>query len=246
MDTKGFFDFYYALYAKGGDDVVINSMFRRKGGVRKLFFDITKKREVCEACIFTCFLENDKFKEQLLIYENIFKETIERYKTSHWFNEDFGKEEKTLEYYARKYHEIRKRQIELVLKFIEKVRNPKNVQVQVEVERKPYYEGYSVEKITQLFDFLIKKGYLDCNTSKDEFIYYFTGVGEQPTNTLKWCRANVQLAILIGKLFDTDEKKWHKAEQIFGITHLKSSFFNASDKTFDKSEVNAFIICEFI
>lgn len=246
MDTKGFFDFYYALYAKGGDDVVINSMFRRKGGVRKLFFDITKKREVCEACIFTCFLENDKFKEQLLIYENIFKETIERYKTSHWFNEDFGKEEKTLEYYARKYHEIRKRQIELVLKYIDKVRNPKNVQVQVEVERKPYYEGYSVEKITQLFDFLIKKGYLDCNTSKDEFIYYFTGVGEQPTNTLKWCRANVQLAILIGKLFDTDEKKWHKAEQIFGITHLKSSFFNASDKTFDKSEVNAFIICEFI
>lgn len=246
MDTKGFFDFYYALYAKGGDDVVINSMFRRKGGVRKLFFDITKKREVCEACIFTCFLENDKFKEQLLIYENEFRQSIENYKTSHWFNEDFGKEEKTLEYYARKYHEIRKRQIELVLKYIDKVRNPKNVQVQVEVERKPYYEGYSVEKITQLFDFLIKKGYLDCNTSKDEFIYYFTGVGEQPTNTLKWCRANVQLAILIGKLFDTDEKKWHKAEQIFGITHLKSSFFNASDKTFDKSEVNAFIICEFI
>ncbi|MBR3608648.1 MAG: hypothetical protein IKL50_02035 [Bacteroidales bacterium] len=246
MDTKGFFDFYYALYAKGGDDVVINSMFRRKGGVRKLFFDITKKREVCEACIFTCFLENDKFKEQLLIYENIFKETIERYKTSHWFAPDFGQEEGTEDYYARKYHEIRKRQIELVLKYIDKVRNPKNVQVQVEVERKPYYEGYSVEKITQLFDFLIKKGYLDCNTSKDEFIYYFTGVGEQPTNTLKWCRANVQLAILIGKLFDTDEKKWHKAEQIFGITHLKSSFFNASDKTFDKSEVNAFIICEFI
>lgn len=246
MDTKGFFDFYYALYAKGGDDVVINSMFRRKGGVRKLFFDITKKREVCEACIFTCFLENDKFKEQLLIYENEFRQSIENYKTSHWFNEDFGKEEKTLEYYARKYHEIRKRQIKLVLKYIDKVRNPKNVQVQVEVERKAYYEGYSVEKITQLFDFLIKKGYLDCNTSKDEFIYYFTGVGEQPTNTLKWCRENVQLAILIGKLFDTDEKKWHKAEQIFGITHLKSSFFNASDKTFDKSEVNAFIICEFI
>ncbi|MBQ8337093.1 MAG: hypothetical protein IJY44_06145 [Bacteroidaceae bacterium] len=246
MNDKKFFGFINAFNAQGGDKVVIKSLLAKKYSFWKWYCSVVKKREAFEECVFTCYLENDKFKEQLLIYENKFKETIERYKTSHWFASDFGQEEGTEDYYARKYHEVRKRQTELALAYIDKVRNPKNVQVQVEVERKPYYEGYSVEKITQLFDFLIKKGFLDCNTSKDEFIYYFTGVGEQPINTLKWCRTNVQLAILIGKLFDTDEKKWHKAEQIFGITHLKSSFFNASDKTFDKSEVNAFIICEFI
>ena len=94
MNTRAFFDFYYALYAKGGDDVVINTMYRKQGGVRKLFFDITKKREACEACIFTCFLENDNFKEQLLIYENEFKQSIERYKTSHWFDDDFDSNNK--------------------------------------------------------------------------------------------------------------------------------------------------------
>ena len=118
MNTRGFFDFYYALYAKGGDDVVINTMYRKQGGVRKLFFDITKKREACEACIFTCFLENDKFKEQLVIYENEFKQSIENYAHSHWFDVEYDITKHPRKHLARRYHEIRKRQIELVLKYI--------------------------------------------------------------------------------------------------------------------------------
>lgn len=246
MNTKGLFDFYNVIYTYDKGDSVIKALCSGKMRFSRWADSMFKKRKAFEGSVFTCYLGNDKFMEQLLIYENRFKQSLDGYAKSNWFDTEYDRKQNPREFFTRKYHEVRKRQIELALVYIDKVRNPKNVQVQVEVERKPYYEGYSVEKITQLFDFLIKKGFLDCNTSKDEFIYYFTGVGEQPTNTLKWCRANVQLAILIGKLFDTDGKKWHKAEQIFGITHLKSSFFNASDKTFDKSEVNAFIICEFI
>lgn len=230
MNTKGFFDFYYALYAKGGDDVVINSMFRRKGGVRKLFFDITKKREVCEACIFTCFLENDKFKEQLLIYENEFKQSIERYKTSHWFDDDFGKEEKSHDYYARKYHEIRKRQIELVLKYIEKVRNPKITNLSVSAEpsvdnRPPHYTYTKIDKTITLFNYLVEKGYL-LNPSQNDFVYYMTGEGEFPISCLQWnmSKKKYTLSIFIKKMFGDEVDFWDKAEKIFGVKGLKGSY----------------------
>lgn len=243
MNTKGFFEFYYALYAKGGDDVVINSMFRRKGGVRKLFFDITKKREVCEACIFTCFLENDKSKEQLLIYENEFRRSIENYKTSHWFNDDFGKEEKTLDYYARKYHEIRKRQIELILKFIEKVKNPriKNPTVSSElcVENvTPHFEGYSVETMTAVFEYLISNRYLDAHTSKEDFIYYFTGEGEIPTNRLKWRAYKVDTAIFVETLFGKSKKRWDITAYIFDELNNYANIYSRKFRTVftDKEE----------
>ena len=116
MKTDGFFAFYNALYTGDNGNEVINALRFRKITLEKWKKDIFKKRRDCEACIFTCFLENDKFKEQLVIYENEFKQSIENYKTSRWFNDDFGKEEKSPDYYARKYHEIRKRQIELILK----------------------------------------------------------------------------------------------------------------------------------
>ncbi len=230
MNTKGFFEFYYALYAKGGDDVVINSMFRRKGGVRKFFFDITKKREVCEACIFTCFLENDKFKEQLLIYENEFRQSIENYKTSHWFNDDFGKEKKTLEYYARKYHEIRKRQIELVLKYIEKVRNPKITNLSVSAEpsvdnRATHYTYTNIDKTITLFNYLVEKGYL-LNPSQNDFVYYVTGEGEPPISCLQWnmSKKKYTLSIFIREMFGDEVCFWDKAEKIFGVKGLKGSY----------------------
>ena len=58
----------------------------------------------------------------------------------------------------------------------------------------------------ELLNFIYTLCRIICDFLLTEPIYYFTGVGEQPINTLKWCRTNVQLAILIGKLFDTDEK----------------------------------------
>ena len=240
MDTRGFFDFYYALYAKGGDDVAINTMYRKQGGVRKLFFDITKKREACEACIFTCFLENDNFKEQLLIYENEFKQSIENYKTSRWFNDDFGKEEKSPDYYARKYHEIRKRQIELILKYIEKVKNPNSTNpigsAEASVDnRPPYFKGGTVEEMTMLFDYLVTNRYL-LETSKENFIYYFTGEGEPPTSCLQWNmdKKKNTLSILIATMFKGEKDFWDKAERIFGVKGLKGSYYgwvNQGNKT---------------
>ena len=236
MNTRAFFDFYYALYAKGGDDVVINTMYRKQGGVRKLFFDITKKREACEACIFTCFLENDNFKEQLLIYENEFKQSIERYKTSHWFDDDFGKEEKSHDYYARKYHEIRKRQIELILKYIEKVKNPNSTNpiglAEASVDnRPPHFEGRTVEKMTKVFEYLISKGHLDGNTVKEDFIYYFTGEGEIPTVKLKWRTAKINTAIFIETLFGEVQKKWHITSYIFDEANTYANIYSRKYNT---------------
>ena len=34
-------------------------------------------------------MENDNFKEQLLIYENEFKQSIENYANSHWFDVEY-------------------------------------------------------------------------------------------------------------------------------------------------------------
>ncbi len=248
MNTRAFFDFYYALYAKGGDDVVINTMYRKQGGVRKLFFDITKKREACEACIFTCFLENDNFKEQLLIYENEFKQSIERYKTSHWFDDDFGKEEKSHDYYARKYHEIRKRQIELILKYIEKVKNPNSTNpiglAEASVDnRPPHYTYTNIDKTILLFNFLVEKGYL-LNPSQNDFVYYMTGEGEHPTSCLRWnmSKKKFTLSIFIKKMFGDEVNFWDTAEKIFGVKGLKTLYGSWKSRGEKPHEIIDFVL----
>lgn len=191
MNDKKFFGFINAFNAQVGDKVVIKSLLAKKYSFWKWYCSVVKKREAFEECVFTCYLENDKFKEQLLIYENKFKETIERYKTSHRFAPDFGQEEGTEDYYARKYHEVRKRQTELALAYIDKVKNPRITNIASVSEDNvenviPHFEGYSSEVMTDVFEYLIDKRYLDTQTSKEDFLYYFTSEGEIPTNRLKW------------------------------------------------------------
>ena len=190
MNTDGFFAFYNVLYTGDNGNEVINALRYRKITLEKWKKDIFKKRRDCEACIFTCFLENDKFKEQLVIYENEFKQSIENYANSHWFDVEYDITKHPRKHLARRYHEIRKRQIELVLKYIEKVRNPKITNLSVSADpsvdnRPPHYTYTKIDKTITLFNYLVEKGYL-LNPSQNDFVYYMTGEGESPTSCLQW------------------------------------------------------------
>ena len=244
MKTDGFFAFYNALYTGDNGNEVINALRYRKITLEKWKKDIFKKRRDCEACIFTCFLENDKFKEQLVIYENEFKQSIENYAHSHWFDVEYDITKHPRKHLARRYHEIRKRQIELVLKYIEKVRNPKITNPIASTEasvdnRPPHFEGHTVEKMTKVFEYLISKGHLDGNTAKEDFIYYFTGEGEIPSVKLKWRTAKINTAIFIETLFCEVQKKWHITSYIFDEANTYANIYSRKLNTVftDKEEI---------
>ena len=120
-------------------------------------------------------MENDKFKEQLVIYENEFKQSIGNYAHSHWFDVEYDITKHPRKHLARRYHEIRKRQIELVLKYIEKVRNPKITNLSVSAEpsvdnRPTHYTYTNIDKTITLFNYLVEKGYL-LNPSQNDFVH---------------------------------------------------------------------------
>lgn len=230
MDTRGFFDFYNALYTGDNGNEVIDALRFRKITLEKWKKDIFKKRRDCEACIFTCFLENDKFKEQLVIYENEFKQSIENYAHSHWFDVEYDITKHPRKHLARRYHEIRKRQIELVLKYIEKVRNPKITNLSVSAEpsvdnRPTHYTYTNIDKTITLFNYLVEKGYL-LNPSQNDFVYYVTGEGEPPISCLQWnmSKKKYTLSIFIREMFGDEVCFWDKAEKIFGVKGLKGSY----------------------
>ena len=89
MNTKGFFDFYNTIYTYDKGQSVINALRYRKMTFSHWAEGLFKKRKNCEACIFTCFLENDKFKEQLVMYENRFKKSLSGYARSRRFDVEY-------------------------------------------------------------------------------------------------------------------------------------------------------------
>ena len=69
-----------------------------------------------------------------------------------------------------------------------------------------------------LYDNIVSTGYLK-DKRKEDFIYYFTGIGHQPKNKLKWEGPGIALAVLLDTLYyDFDKKKnidWSKVGTIF-------------------------------
>ena len=246
MNTKGLFEFINVIYTYDKGQSVVDALCRRKLRFSCWVESMFKKRKAFEACVFTCNMENKDFKTQLLIHENRFKESLEGYAKSKWFDEVYDRKKQPQEFFMQKYHEVRKRQIELALAYIEKIKNP-NITTLIEsnegsVEKAvPHFEGYSVQKITELYNFLIGRGYLDAHTPKDDFIYYFTGEGNVPTNGMKWVGKNVDLSILITLLFGhNDERRWKKSEEIFDKKYLRSSYSNIRFDI-DKTEIACFV-----
>ena len=82
---------------------------------------------------------------------------------------------------------------------------------------------------------LINQGFLDIKTSIDDFVYFFSGIGEVPNNYLIWHGTNVSLSIFLDSYFikiRTDvPSKWKLAERIFNKKNLRQSLNNARDNT---------------
>lgn len=92
--------------------------------------------------------------------------------------------------------------------------------------------------IDKLYDCLSAEGYIDGQTSKDDFIFYFSGNGNYPTKKIKWKGKKVLLAILIAKLHTGFSTDWKTTEAIFEDVkgdNLKKQFNNI--KTDNKSEL---------
>lgn len=100
---------------------------------------------------------------------------------------------------------------------------------------------YSTIKATvdvgKLYDSLSDEGYIDRQTTKDDFIFYFSGKGNYPSKKLKWRGKKIILALLIAKLHTGHSTDWKTTEAIFEDVkgdNLKKQFSN--NKEDNKSE----------
>ena len=91
--------------------------------------------------------------------------------------------------------------------------------------------------IRKLYDGLYTEGYIDGQTTKEDFVFYFSGIGNYPTKKIKWKGTKVLLAILIGKLHTSTSTDWKTTEAIFEDVkgnNLKKQYNNSESDS--KSE----------
>lgn len=93
-----------------------------------------------------------------------------------------------------------------------------------------YYElDYSEDTLKTLCRALIKGKYLPCDTDEQDFVYYFSGKGKQPSQQLKWQTTNSELTIFLSEIIPKTETIWKTASKIFKDTKqnsLKSTNYN--------------------
>lgn len=82
-------------------------------------------------------------------------------------------------------------------------------------------------KAEALYVILVNDGYL-ADTGKDDFVYYFTGVGEQPKNKLEWKADLIILSVLIEKIACTNRMPWRTMTEVFGVQNIDSMKTNLS------------------
>lgn len=91
--------------------------------------------------------------------------------------------------------------------------------------------------LDKLYDSLSMEGYIDSQTTKEDFIFFFSGVGNYPSKKIKWKGKKVLLALLIAKLHIGLSTDWKTTEAIFEDVkgdNLKKQFSN--NKEDNKSE----------
>lgn len=127
---------------------------------------------------------------------------------------------------------------ETVLKFCQQQITPTKDVAPSNVITAHYSTIKGTVNIGKLYDCLSTEGYIDSQTTKDDFIFYFSGVGGYPSNRIKWKGKKVQLAILIAKLHTSTSTDWKTTEAIFeGVKgdNLKKQYNNS--KSDSKSEI---------
>lgn len=89
-------------------------------------------------------------------------------------------------------------------------------------------------KLESLCHALIKKGWLHECTNVADFIYYLSGIGDEPTEQLVWKGDLVILSIFIAEIEGYEKPEWSKVARIFRDTtaaSMKSLFCTSKNKS---------------
>lgn len=237
MDTRKFFKFINAIY--NGYHRNINAICSGKLDIEDWGRVLAYKRKRFETCAFACYIESPLFRDKVGIYYNRLKKSLDNYEKSNWFDYDFDINKNKRTYFEQKYHVIRKREITLACEFLEKLLNESkpisNNDKKVSNELFHYNLDYNEEQFKSIYTFLIDGKFLKSTTPFEDFIYYFSGNGTKPHYGLKWIDKKVNLAQFIDTLCNKENKKWVRAELIFGEDGLRQSNGNTAYRKDDNN-----------
>lgn len=219
MDTRPFFSFIDAVYAFNGQKRTVDALRSGKLRFGKWVESMSKKRRAFEACAFTCCAESPDFREQLTIYYDKLKTSVDNYEKSHWFDNQYDIKTQKREFFEQKYHEVRRKEITIAYNYLTALMGKTKSTSDNEMH---YTEEYTIEQLNSIFDYLIEHKHLDPLTKREDFIYYFSGKGEKPLMPLRWIGTKINAAFFID-IFSNDTKKWKKSQIVFGFTRLNNS-----------------------
>lgn len=79
------------------------------------------------------------------------------------------------------------------------------------------FEGVhlSEQQVRTICNNLIEKHLIEPTTDEDNFVYFFTGIGDVPYRRLRWIGKNNTLLTIFLKEMSTDTRIWQKASRIF-------------------------------
>lgn len=230
MDTRPFFNFIDAVYAFNGQKRTVDAFCSGKLRFGKWAESISNKRRAFEACAFSCCAESSDFREQLTIYYDRLKTSVDNYEKSRWFSNQYDIKTQKREFFEQKYHEVRRKEISIACDYLTALIGKTNNTCDDEAH---YKDIYTPQQLDIIFDYLIDNEYLDPKTQREDFVYYFSGRGEKPNVGLRWIGTKINAAFFIETFYIDDAKKWKKSQLIFGFTRLNNSLssLSYSDKT---------------
>ena len=123
---------------------------------------------------------------------------------------------------------------EVIIHFCEQQTNTTKVIDPAKLITAHYTSIKSTVNVDKLYDCLITEGLIDTQTTKDDFIFFFSGKGNYPSKKIKWIGSKVKLAILIAKLHTNSLTDWKTTETIFEDVkgnNLKKQFGNCKSKS---------------
>ena len=220
MDTRPLFNFIDTIYAFNGQKRTVDAFCSGKLRFGKWAESLSNKRRAFEACVFTCCAESPDFREQLIIYYDKLKTSVENYEKSHWFDNLYDIKTHKHEFFEQKYHEVRRKEITIAYNYLTALMGKTT---SINDSESHYIDIYSIEQLNTIFNYLIENKQLDPNSKREDFIYYFSGKGDKPHLPLRWIGTKINAAFFIEAFYDDDIKKWKKAQVVFGFTRLNNS-----------------------
>lgn len=174
-------------------------------------------------------------------YKERLSRSLYNYSRSNRFAYTVSYEEDKRKFWEQQYHKLRYEIISAVLKSITDVVNSKKISKSASKSQPTdsyLYIGCSKNDIERYFDNLRENYMISKESSKDDFIYYFTGDGQKPNKKIQWVNQLKFLAIFISELYGSRDCEWKIVEQIFeskyNLKYLKNILYNQRNKKSSK------------